>query len=425
MFSRASRIFNTSQSSSDPGPASATLSETARLSRWRKIIIKVQLVFQFLSIQEKTRKLLGEAVFDSFLGHNNRAAPTADPSQTYRMLNGEVVGRPLKPSDTDKAKATAKMDPAMCKHPANMMKARSNRRPNGTGVDWWVCLMCTSRWERLKQSDLQGTGMIPSYCPEDLVTFGKHSGETMQEVWEKDGVLRVGNENCRGGPKQQSRTENLGPLHTPDVARGDLHGRRVRNAGRGHPLSQIIRGSGLGNIAIGLILGYIALVMNIAIITDPIELVPTERDSSISVLVYPTESGYSRKRVDESNLVTTNTQSESVSTNNHGTWRPPRLRSMEELVFGTQLSTHCTADLDNGLPITLGNFAQSPTTIVPVYKVPIGAVAQSKAETLSPRNLVESGGTPSRKAREEPWGALVSRRGARGGIYYIVYYKGI
>ena len=49
---------------------------------------------------------------------------------------------------------------------------------------WWICKVCLSRCERLPLSAVTSTDQEPQ--PQDLITFGKHMGDTYQEVYEQD-----------------------------------------------------------------------------------------------------------------------------------------------------------------------------------------------------------------------------------------------
>ena len=103
---------------------------------------------------------------------------TADkPKQVItRVLDNQIVGAPLdKP-----AAGTPEVDPAICDHPANRMKGRSNLdEKKGKGMKWWTCDKCKQRWERL---DLTKLAETETPQDDDLVRFGKHQGRTYLEI---------------------------------------------------------------------------------------------------------------------------------------------------------------------------------------------------------------------------------------------------
>ena len=150
-------------------------------TRWKCLVLKIQVLFQVLTVQDKAKQLLGETVYNRLLGPAKEAQkglPTVD----YRHCMGELMGKPLTPSTAKKAA----VDPVMCKHPTSHMRKRSNKK-ECKGLNWFTCLQCNSRWERLKPSDLEDSGVpVPAYNAEDLVTFGKHTGSTLLEVWIQD-----------------------------------------------------------------------------------------------------------------------------------------------------------------------------------------------------------------------------------------------
>lgn len=182
MFNRACRILaqNPSEKStatSSERVGSAKLCESERLSLWKMILIKVQLILQTAFQQNKAKLLLGEAVYNRMFSSTPTLRDASEPIN-YRFLNGQAVGRQRPPGTGRLDSQRAHMDPAMCQHPADKMRARANKTDK-----WWICTACLSRWDRLDTTELNLT-----QGPQDLnvLNFGKHMGSSFQEVWIQD-----------------------------------------------------------------------------------------------------------------------------------------------------------------------------------------------------------------------------------------------
>ena len=126
--------------------------------------------------------MLGKNVYEQlFMKATQLPAPTVT---NYRFIRGEVVGKALPPGEgrVDAKKATA--DPALCKHPENVMIARGNGP-----TKWWLCKACLSRWERLTPQEIDQS---PNQDPGDhtIVTFGKHMGSTYLQVLEDQNYVQ-------------------------------------------------------------------------------------------------------------------------------------------------------------------------------------------------------------------------------------------
>jgi len=87
------------------------------------------------------------------------------PKPPRRIINGEVVGRPLAPGGGPRT-----MEPNLCPH--HQMKARGNRNSK-----WWTCLECQSRWDRYTYVE---TDQAPQGT--DVLTFGCHQGRMFEDV---------------------------------------------------------------------------------------------------------------------------------------------------------------------------------------------------------------------------------------------------
>jgi hypothetical protein len=184
MFNRACHILGQSTekktASETPGSAAgvARLSECERLSRWKSLLLKISLVFQTIAQTTKAKFLLGNLVFENMFQSKKLNSALQQPIH-YRFVRGQVVGRILPPGSGKKDQNKAHMDPAMCAHQDEDLLARGNKVQQ-----WWTCKKCLSRWERLESSEVTSKTAEPQ--DQDLVTFGKHSGSTYLEVYQKD-----------------------------------------------------------------------------------------------------------------------------------------------------------------------------------------------------------------------------------------------
>ena len=139
---RAQRILNpshpaassTSQSSIRAGEAK--LSQQQRLSRWKSLVIKIQVMLNTFQMIDKAKLLLGKAVYLSIFQTAQNSTQTAAiqaPRAFHRVIGVEVVGKAMKPGEGKKDKARANTDPMMCQHDTSAMKPRSNGKMN-----WWL-----------------------------------------------------------------------------------------------------------------------------------------------------------------------------------------------------------------------------------------------------------------------------------------------
>ena len=86
------------------------------------------------------------------------------------MINGEYVGKQLaKP-----AKGTSEVDPTICPHTAEYMKARGNGR-----TTWWTCNACLTRWQRIP---IEVTSTTDESKDDDVLAFEKHAWKTYKQV---------------------------------------------------------------------------------------------------------------------------------------------------------------------------------------------------------------------------------------------------
>ena len=143
MLNRACRILQSSESQSSTGPsqsgsvaASAGLSSGERISLWKRLLLKINLLFQMIAMQVKAKTNLGEAAFNGLF-------PAAQPSLSSqashgptkrRSLKGQVVGQSLARGEGKKDSVKAHMDPTMCRHPETHMIPRGDATTKR-----WIC----------------------------------------------------------------------------------------------------------------------------------------------------------------------------------------------------------------------------------------------------------------------------------------------
>jgi len=187
MFNRACRILTSPADDHLPHahgltPTSAVgtarLSPSERWSRWKVLLLKVSLLFDTLQQQNKAKLLLGEAVYKS-LFHSKHVSIADQPPMKFRFVKGQAVGKALAPGVGSKDAKKAHVDPAMCSHPDESMLPRGNLQDK-----WWTCQKCQSRWQRLPSNEV--TPMTGAGSHLDLITFGKHTGDTYQQLMTND-----------------------------------------------------------------------------------------------------------------------------------------------------------------------------------------------------------------------------------------------
>ena len=175
LAARACRLLglgNSSSSSQQPavfqirGPV---LEEKQRLARWKVVTLKLLLVLQTFALKNRTQAALGTDAYKRIFQRareEDRLAGTQQQLQ-HRMINGELIGKPLKPGE-----GTPTVDPAVCVHPTAEMKRRGNK------TKWWTCQLCKSRWERI-------TPEYPTGFPtdEELMLSGQHAGKSFLHIW--------------------------------------------------------------------------------------------------------------------------------------------------------------------------------------------------------------------------------------------------
>jgi hypothetical protein len=143
---------------------------------WKRLLLKINVMFQMLAMQVKTKTILGEKAYDALfqMGPQKLTAQNVQPVR-YRFIRGQVVGQALPRGQGKKDSIKAHMDPAMCLHPEKSMMARGNAK-----TQWWTCQVCLSRWARLAQAEVTTQTGMPQ--DQDLVIFGKYTGSTYLEV---------------------------------------------------------------------------------------------------------------------------------------------------------------------------------------------------------------------------------------------------
>ena len=189
MLSQACRILQTPSSSSATGMKLCT---KQREARWKSLMIKVFLMFEFLAKRLKLILLLGENVFQMLCKASLPQIPMMETPEVagsnvehlevvipLRVIRGEIVGDTLPPGEGETDKKYANTDPMECNHPVDQMRARANQHQ-----EWWTCQQCLNRWERKKIRKIIPIAKEPG--DQEIVTFGKHKGMTFQQVYQTD-----------------------------------------------------------------------------------------------------------------------------------------------------------------------------------------------------------------------------------------------
>jgi len=136
-----------------------------RLARWKVVVLKMLWVLESLSLKRRCQAALGEDNYRRMFQKVKEVRPQGN-HPFDRLINGEVVGAPLKPGE-----GVPQVDPQMCMHPTSEMKRRGNK------MKWWTCALCLSRWERSKLE-------VPAGAPtgKEVMLHGPQAGKTFREI---------------------------------------------------------------------------------------------------------------------------------------------------------------------------------------------------------------------------------------------------
>ena len=167
------------------------------LSLWHLLIVKVQHMLRYaaqkdrtilvLSIDHKERDIDLERGRQNFLKvfqyiKEQNLQTTPQVVEFTRVIGQELVGKPLPMGLGNKRLAVN--DPLTCPHPDTAMAPRGNAHMNVRGekiqVNWWICKLCNSRWDRQPIPAHQNPDEPQD---SDRLTFGKHLGKTYLEVY--------------------------------------------------------------------------------------------------------------------------------------------------------------------------------------------------------------------------------------------------
>ena len=186
---RASRIASASAPSSSkgsgksgkPGRKTHFLSDEKLWQAWKRMHLKIMALLGYLMTKTRCKLLLGEQTFRRLTKPAVQKVQDGPDKTTevQRMVRGELVGKKLDNDWKPKDKRPKEADPNICQHPENRMERASNKRPDGKGMDSWICKMCHTRWERLQVNQVAATATAKDT---DLVMFGKHQGRTYLEI---------------------------------------------------------------------------------------------------------------------------------------------------------------------------------------------------------------------------------------------------
>ena len=140
------------------------------MARWKIVVLKLLLVLENFNLKKRTQAVLGKEVYLRIF-HQVRDQDTATTQDVTKVINGEIVGKPMTPGE-----GRVEMDPEQCQHPTDRMKRAGNK-----AAKWWTCQQCQSRWTRMSLEDAVPTG-IPRGS--EILFFGKHVGKTFAHVFD-------------------------------------------------------------------------------------------------------------------------------------------------------------------------------------------------------------------------------------------------
>ena len=102
-------------------PGEAKLTTDQRLARWKVLALKLLMVLDNFLLKKRTQAVLGRDAYFRIL-HQVRNQGDEPPPQVSKVINGEIVGKPLSPGEGD-----AEVDPEQCQHPVERLKRHGNR----------------------------------------------------------------------------------------------------------------------------------------------------------------------------------------------------------------------------------------------------------------------------------------------------------
>lgn len=109
-------------------------------------------VIDVLEKQRKAKILLGEdtykRIFHEVKAMDDRRQQELSDKVVTTIINGEVLGRPLKPGE-----GTPTISPELYTHPVAHMKRQGNK------TKWLTCAQCKNRWEGHTLGDVTPEGI--------------------------------------------------------------------------------------------------------------------------------------------------------------------------------------------------------------------------------------------------------------------------
>jgi len=181
---RASRISSAPSRSTARAQAAAAaaahrtiacLTSTQRIRKWYILTRKLQLILDAFHYKTCCIQAIGERPYKTIFGElrTKELMMNKESEMTVtRLMNGEIMGKELTRSKTEKMTEGGRTDPVLCQHPPVKIMKGANRH-----AKWFTCLDCTTRWERIPLPDQSGPPM-----PQDLMLFGSHAMETNHQV---------------------------------------------------------------------------------------------------------------------------------------------------------------------------------------------------------------------------------------------------
>ena len=165
------------------------LSSDRIVQMYYRLYVRAQMFLMFMWNRNVIVQIMGEEVINPAAEEEiyvDPKNPDKRTSQPWRILKlqGEpwVFGEAMRPGQGKQDEKKNTHDPLVCQHPSDKMYARGGKND----LKWWTCAACNSRWERIPLSSYSLVTMGKPPTGRDVLTFGKHTGETYDTVWKTD-----------------------------------------------------------------------------------------------------------------------------------------------------------------------------------------------------------------------------------------------
>ena len=164
------------------------------------MVIKISWIFMALKMKTACTAVLGKDNYLRLHQDAKRSQKKPGEEEDYsRVINGQILGKEL----DKKGNGIPDVDPSVCDNPTTAIKARSNKRKDPKtgeikGQDWFTCVKCQTRWERLpgpekgastgsKDQDPNLFQKTNQEMGDELINFGKYQGQlTYLQIYQED-----------------------------------------------------------------------------------------------------------------------------------------------------------------------------------------------------------------------------------------------